>query len=188
MCELQQSFNPQFVLCTATLLISTTSPSYYWYSRKPWVVIVLAFPRLVARLQSWGHLPFHLQYYDWEPASLACISISLSEAPFLLPSASDFIHTLSTSRGVCTRLSCACKLYRNLWLLLFSLATVEPPSSVSSDGVLLGRGHARSKASGSPYRLFPIDWGPIATCFQWLGRSHLKNGPRVGMQAAIRAK
>ncbi len=135
---------------------------------------------------------FHLcvpLYDDTDPVSLCCNSISFFRSPFLFPCAFDFTHALSMSCDVCPRLGCICTLYKNVGLFASaSVATVEAPSSESSEGVLPGRGHARLKASGSPYRLFSIDWGPIATCFQWLGRSHLKNGPSVGMQAAIRAK
>lgn len=128
-------------------------------------------------------LPF-LHYDDCDPVPLSCNSISFFESPFLLPCSSPFIHTLIMSCG------CGCSLYEKVWFLFLSSAsgTTADPSSVSSEGVLLGRGHTRSNASASPKRLFPIDLGPMATCFQWLGRNHLKNGPSVGMQAAIRAK
>ena len=82
---------------------------------------MLAFPILMARLRGLHRSPIHLpilSYDDEEPTSLVCISISLSEAPFPLLSASDFIHTLSLSCGVCTRLTCACKLYINVWISL----------------------------------------------------------------------
>ena len=135
-----------------------------------------------------SHLSLQLRYDDCDPVSLSCNSISFFKSPFLLPQASDFTHTFFMSFGVCL-LWYGRMLYEKVGFFPPVLVvTAEAPSRVSSEGVLMGRGQTRSKASGSPHRLFPIDFGPMATCFQWFGRSHLKKGPSVGMQAAIRAK
>ena len=181
------------MLCTTALLISSTSCGYDCVSfdrERRLLAIGLAIlyrrPCLAVPAISLFSIHYNNDCYPL-PTSLSCNSISsFLNPPLPLPPAFTFIHAISVSRSCCS-----CALYENERFVPSAVSrgvAAQFPSKVLSDVILFGRGHARSKASGSPYRLFPKDLGPMATCFQWLGRSHLKNGPRVGMQAAMRAK